>query len=102
MATLGSPAARVMNLWINRSENTAASESPARMEHDQALHQDKVVRLVPAHDPAQVAAAKCGDRQAFGRLYERYAPMVHGILFGRVPGAETQSDRSRLRTVLWR
>jgi RNA polymerase sigma-70 factor (ECF subfamily) len=88
MATLGSPAARVMSLWIHRSENTAANELPARMEHDHALNQDKVVRLVPAHDSAQVTAAKCGDRQAFGRLYERYAPMVHGILFARVPGVE--------------
>jgi RNA polymerase sigma-70 factor (ECF subfamily) len=32
-----------------------------------------------------VAAAREGDRGAFGRLYERYARMVHGILLGRVP-----------------
>jgi len=32
-----------------------------------------------------VAAAREGDRAAFGRLYERYARMVHGILVGRVP-----------------
>jgi RNA polymerase sigma-70 factor, ECF subfamily len=32
-----------------------------------------------------VAAAREGDRSAFGRLYERYARMVHGILLGRVP-----------------
>jgi RNA polymerase sigma-70 factor (ECF subfamily) len=35
-----------------------------------------------------VAAAREGDRGAFGRLYERYARMVHGILLGRVPSAE--------------
>jgi len=31
-----------------------------------------------------VAAARDGDRAAFGRLFERYAPMVHGLLLARV------------------
>jgi len=35
-----------------------------------------------------VTAARAGDRGAFGRLYERYARMVHGILLGRVPSVE--------------
>ena len=35
-----------------------------------------------------VAAAREGDRGAFGRLYERYARMVHGILLARVPVGE--------------
>lgn len=35
-----------------------------------------------------VAAARAGDRVAFGRLYDRFAPMVHGILLARVPYAE--------------
>lgn len=39
-------------------------------------------------DIAQVAAARNGDRSAFGVLYERYARMVHGILLGRVPPLE--------------
>jgi len=37
-----------------------------------------------------VAAAREGDRGAFGRLYERYARMVHGILLGRVPVADVE------------
>ncbi len=32
-----------------------------------------------------VEAARQGDRAAFGRLYDRYARMVHGILLARVP-----------------
>jgi RNA polymerase sigma-70 factor, ECF subfamily len=32
-----------------------------------------------------VSAARAGDRAAFGRLYVRYARMVHGILLARVP-----------------
>ena len=39
-------------------------------------------------DAAGVAAlvngARAGDRTAFGRLYERFAPMVHGLLLARV------------------
>jgi RNA polymerase sigma-70 factor (ECF subfamily) len=35
-----------------------------------------------------VHAAREGDRVAFGRLYDRYARMVHGILLARVPPPE--------------
>ena len=39
--------------------------------------------------PAELAArAAKGDRRAFGELFERYAPMVHGILLAHVPQAE--------------
>lgn len=32
--------------------------------------------------------ARAGDREAFGRLYQRYAGMVHGILLARIPYGE--------------
>jgi RNA polymerase sigma-70 factor, ECF subfamily len=35
-----------------------------------------------------VEAARDGDRSAFGRLYDQFAPMVHGILLARVPPVE--------------
>jgi len=35
-----------------------------------------------------VSAARNGDRAAFGRLYDRYGRMVHGILLARVPPRE--------------
>jgi RNA polymerase sigma-70 factor, ECF subfamily len=35
-----------------------------------------------------VRAARDGDRGAFGRLYTRYAPMVHGIILARVGQAD--------------
>lgn len=49
-------------------------------------------RSVPDQDDvaSMVAAAREGDRGAFGRLYERYARMVHGILLGRVPVGEVE------------
>jgi len=42
----------------------------------------------PREDDALVSAARGGDRAAFGRLYDRYARMVHGILLARVPPRE--------------
>jgi len=41
-------------------------------------------------DEELVHAAQSGDRTAFGRLYERYAAMVHGILLSRVPPAAVE------------
>ncbi|MFZ0800083.1 MAG: sigma-70 family RNA polymerase sigma factor, partial [Terriglobales bacterium] len=38
-----------------------------------------------SEDATWVAAARDGDRAAFGRLYERYARMVHGVLLAKVP-----------------
>jgi RNA polymerase sigma-70 factor (ECF subfamily) len=37
-----------------------------------------------------VKAVLEGQRDSFGRLYELYAPMVHGILLARVPRAEVE------------
>jgi RNA polymerase sigma-70 factor (ECF subfamily) len=42
----------------------------------------------PREDDALVSAARAGDRAAFGRLYDRYVRMVHGILLARVPPRE--------------
>ena len=36
-------------------------------------------------DKMLVDAARRGDRTAFGRLYDRYARLVHGVLLARVP-----------------
>ena len=41
-----------------------------------------------SEDDSLVSAARAGDRAAFGRLYDRYARMVHGILLARVPPRE--------------
>jgi RNA polymerase sigma-70 factor, ECF subfamily len=42
----------------------------------------------PREEDSLVSAARGGDRVAFGRLYDRYARMVHGILLARVPPRE--------------
>ena len=41
-----------------------------------------------SEDAKLVSAARDGDRGAFGRLYERYARMVHGLLLAKVPPGE--------------
>ncbi len=52
----------------------------------------RVVTALPVSelqdDGALVSSAQEGDRTAFGRLYDRYARMVHGILLCRVPPPE--------------
>jgi RNA polymerase sigma-70 factor (ECF subfamily) len=49
--------------------------------------QRTVVGNVSPH-ASLVAAARDGDQEAFGRLYDLYGPMVHGILLARVPWGE--------------
>ncbi len=41
-----------------------------------------------SEDAQFVTAAGKGDRAAFGRLYDRYARMVHGVLLAKVPVGE--------------
>jgi RNA polymerase sigma-70 factor, ECF subfamily len=41
-------------------------------------------------DAVLVRCARDGDRASFGRLYERYRPMVHGILLAYVPYGEAE------------
>lgn len=54
--------------------------APPRM----ALSEPRVAADSAVDERALVRAARAGDRAAFGVLYERYAPMVHGILLSRV------------------
>jgi RNA polymerase sigma-70 factor, ECF subfamily len=45
--------------------------------------------VVSIADDAELArAARNGNRAAFGRLYDRYARMVHGMLLARVPRSD--------------
>lgn len=44
--------------------------------------------LEPSPETLLVEAVRRGDRESFGRLYDLYAPMVHGILLARVPWGE--------------
>ena len=39
----------------------------------------------PSEGGGLVQRARGGDRVAFGRLYDRFVPLVHGVLLARVP-----------------
>lgn len=44
----------------------------------------------PAGEVELVLAARGGDRDAFGLLYQRYGRMVHGVLLTRVPRPQVE------------
>jgi RNA polymerase sigma-70 factor, ECF subfamily len=46
--------------------------------------------LAQDSDDALVRASQTGDTEAFGRLYQRYARMVHGILLSRVQVSDAE------------
>ncbi len=48
------------------------------------------VAIEPQAEVSLIRAAQGGDRAAFGRLYERYGTLVHGILIARVPYDEAE------------
>jgi RNA polymerase sigma-70 factor (ECF subfamily) len=43
-----------------------------------------------AEDHVLVEASRRGDRDAFGHLYTRFAPMGYGVLLARVPRADAE------------
>lgn len=69
--------------WLGavRARWTGAGRSPeAEAERDDAELAD-----------AELArAAKSGDRTAFARLYERFAPAVHGVIIANAPPEEAR------------
>jgi RNA polymerase sigma-70 factor, ECF subfamily len=61
----------------DRGDLLAAGLRPGPVREPSALEISK--------DATWVAAARDGDRAAFGQLYKRYARMVHGVLLAKVP-----------------
>jgi RNA polymerase sigma-70 factor, ECF subfamily len=43
-----------------------------------------------APETSLVSAVLAGDRDSFGRLYQLYSPLVHGILLARMPRSEVE------------
>ena len=56
----------------------------------------------PNDDAGLAQAARAGDAGAFGRLYSRYARMVHGLLLARVPAAEVDDLVQEVFLQAWR
>lgn len=49
---------------------------------------ERSVETVP--EAALVEAVLAGNRDMFGRLYQLYAPLVHGVLLARLPRSEVE------------
>ncbi len=52
--------------------------------------------------PRLIAASREGDQEAFGELYNRFFPMVHGILLSRVPKLEVDDLAQEVFLQAWR
>jgi RNA polymerase sigma-70 factor (ECF subfamily) len=61
---------------------------PAGIGHRRAVTDGAATE--PGVETRWVLAARRGNRGAFERLYERYCPMVHGILLSRVPRMDVE------------
>jgi RNA polymerase sigma-70 factor (ECF subfamily) len=48
------------------------------------------VEIEESPESILVRAVLAGDRDMFGRLYELYAPLVHGVLLARMPRSEVE------------
>ena len=74
------------------SSERASARVGGRLASECSPAMDDLAGLSPGPEPSLearlVAAAREGDRTAFGRLYDRFAPMVHGLLLARVPRAD--------------
>lgn len=57
---------------------TGAAQALSSLENSESL-EAQIVRLVLA-----------GDRDVFGRLYELFSPLVHGVLLARMPRSEVE------------
>jgi RNA polymerase sigma-70 factor (ECF subfamily) len=60
---------------------------------DAILDSRTVIEPSPVPDDSDavlVKASQAGHRDAFGKLYQRYARMVHGILLAKIPVAEVE------------
>lgn len=57
---------------------TAATQALSSLKNPES-QKAQIVRLVLA-----------GDRDAFGRLYELFSPLVHGVLLARMPRSEVE------------
>lgn len=49
-----------------------------------------------------ISAARRGDRTAFARLYERFAPVVHSVLLARVAPPDAEDLVQEVFIVAWR
>jgi RNA polymerase sigma-70 factor (ECF subfamily) len=66
-------------------------QSKATVEsHGAALATATSIAVEESRESRLVRMVLAGDRDSFGRLYELYTPLVHGVLLARMPRAEVE------------
>jgi RNA polymerase sigma-70 factor, ECF subfamily len=77
----------------NPDETRAMYELEATADMFLTTQADSTVEPLRDDKPFEFVVIKAvleGDHDEFGRLYDRYAPLVHGILLARVPRGEVE------------
>ena len=64
--------------------------APAATAAAPALESRESIVSQESRESVLVRTVLAGDRDTFGRLYELYAPLVHGVLLARMPRSEVE------------
>ena len=64
--------------------------APAATAAAPALESRESIVSEESRESVLVRTVLAGDRDMFGRLYELYAPLVHGVLLARMPRSEVE------------
>jgi RNA polymerase sigma-70 factor (ECF subfamily) len=81
---------------IQRRHLEAARQTPpdlGRLESDESHKSSKSIGSLGSPESLEstlVRAVLAGNHDMFGRLYQLYAPLVHGILLARLPRSEVE------------
>jgi RNA polymerase sigma-70 factor, ECF subfamily len=84
-------------LWmLQAAANSVPAPRGFAQEHDSAASAEREEEL------RWIRAAQSGDRAAFTRLYERFAPVVHGVLLARVRRGDADDLVQDVFVAVWR
>jgi RNA polymerase sigma-70 factor (ECF subfamily) len=72
---------------IDRRPLEVAPAAPASIATEPPI---SAVKSDESAESVLVRSVLAGDRDMFGRLYELYAPLVHGVLLARMPRSEVE------------
>jgi RNA polymerase sigma-70 factor, ECF subfamily len=76
-------------LFTSREASAAAAAATAAATTTVAASTTTDATEKIADEARLIERARAGDREAFGEIYKRFAPLVHGIILVRVPVDET-------------
>jgi RNA polymerase sigma-70 factor (ECF subfamily) len=75
---------------IDRRHLEVASETAPGVVRPESLESAESFESTESLESTLVEAVLAGNRDMFGRLYQLYAPLVHGILLARLPRSEVE------------